>query len=529
MNTYNLRTISRGHRVIGNSLALILAQVATMVLGLMALPLILPMIGPVGYGIWVIISGFSGYFSVFDMGLGGTFVAQLARRLEDHDGLRQIITIGVLAYLTIGTLLLPVAWMVVSHLTRWFGVPHKLLPQVIPVFWLVYGALFFNLISNSIGALISAYQWMRWQAALRIGSQVVNYTVVLVALRGHQGLYAFAWGLWVSSGFVTTLSVWKVWPVLHGRLFYAPGRIPRSLVRALLSYGGWLQINNVANQIIYETDRILTGLYAGLLWVTMYQINYKLGNTVRRVPLSLMGALLPAVSQVTDRDTLRQAYVSASRYLALLSFLMSASLMVSLPLLMKAWMGRSYPHESLVFVLMVGAYTTSNLTGIGTTVLRGQLQPRLTSYYTAFTALLKLSISLALAPHYGLLGILVGSLIGSTFGTLYLFAHLFPRLNLGWGEGLWQWLPRLALASIPVAWAGYQWARGAASTEGRFTSGLLAAGTLIATPLLIVIFLRLVGFFTPRDWIRIAPSLPIGIRAPLAFLMGAPKRDATHS
>ena len=98
MNSRNRKPPSRSARVIGNSLALMAAQVGTMVIGIITLPLLVPMIGPVGYGAWVVISGLLGYFSIFDFGLGGSFVAQLSRRLDDREGLRQIITIGVAAY-----------------------------------------------------------------------------------------------------------------------------------------------------------------------------------------------------------------------------------------------------------------------------------------------------------------------------------------------------------------------------------------------------------------------------------------------
>lgn len=521
MNTRNNPTPSRSQRVIGNSLALIMAQVGTMVIGIITLPLLVPMVGPIGYGAWVIISGLLGYFAVFDFGLGGTFVAQLARRLDDREALRQIITVGVMAYGIMGVILFPVAWVVVLHLPGWFRVPRSLGTQVVPVFWLVYSASFFNLASNGIGALISALQWMRWQATLRVLSQLVNYSIVLIALLFfHAGLYAFAWGLWTASALITVSSLWKIRPILEGRIFAAPWRIPRSLLKSLVSYSGWLQINNVANQIIYETDRILTGLYVGLTWVTIYQINYKLGNTVRRIPLSLMGALLPEISRTPEGPALRQAYIDASRYLGFLTFFMGGTLMAVLPLLIKGWMGHTYRHESLVFLLLMVSYTSSNLTGIGTTLLRGQLRPQLTSYYTALTAFIKLIFSLILAPHYGLLGILVASVIGSLIGSLYFLSRLFGRLELTWWEGLGKWLSSLALAIIPVAWVGYLWAHHLASTSGRLDSLLMSVAVLMVTVGVVFFALRLLRFFKPQDWSRVAPIVPKVLQSPVSLLLG---------
>ncbi len=518
-------TPSQSRRVIGNSAALMSAQIGTMVIGLVMLPILVHMMGSVAYGVWVVISGLLGYFGVFDFGLGGAFVAQLARQLSDRQALRQIITLGVLAYGFIGIALIPIGFFIASHLNTWFPMPPLLKSQVIPVFWLVYAASFFNLAMNGMGALINALQWMRWQAILRVVTQLLNYSIVMIALVLHQGLYAFSWGLWASSVVVGIAYVLKVWHVLEGRLFYPPWRIPGSLITSLLSYGGWLQINNVANQIIYETDRILTGIYAGLAWVTIYQINYKLGNTVRRIPLSLMGALLPAISRVTDDHRVRQAYVDASRYLGLLTFLMGSALMAALPLLIKGWMGRNYPHESLVFLLLIIAYVSSNLTGIGTTVLRGQLRPQLTSYYTAVTAVVKLSMSLMLAPHFGLLGILVGSLIGSIVGSLYFLSRLFRVLQLTWWSGLGHWLTRLAVATIPIVWIGHQWATAQARTAGRIESGFLGVGVAAFAVASSLLILRLAHFFEIRDWDRIAPLLPAKWRSRLAVMMGTPHPD----
>jgi hypothetical protein len=155
----------------------------------------------------------------------------------------------------------------------------------------------------------------------------------------------------------------------------------------------------------------------------------------------------------------------------------------------------------LVIALLVFTYIINNLTGVGTTIVRALGVPRYESYYAVVGAGLNIGATLALAPRFGILGVLLGTAVGSTLGSVY-FLWLFHRLRqLSLWSALGRWLWRLSLATA-LAGASVWWAAANLPVE-LFADRAHGLATLSALGLLYLVALTaclaLVGFIEPAD------------------------------
>lgn len=496
-------------------MAMTLATALTLLMGFVVIPIAIGRVGLVLYGVWVILSGVLSYFSLFDLGVGGTFVTQLAMAASRHDRLtvRQIVTVSLVLYAIMATILSPAAAYVAPHLGTWFHLGPSDQKLVQGLFWWVYAYLFLSQAFNVFASLLIGLQRMRLVSVVSVITQIINYTVLLVALAGHWGLYSFVLANYVSWGAATLFymiltSIWvKAIP------FSNPFRISTPLIKTMLSFGGWIQINRLSNQINNETDRILIGLYVNTAVAGVYQLGNKLAQLSRRFPLNFAGALLPVFSvweaEQQSQEQIRVHYIDASRYLALATFFLSGLITATSAAILVFWLHHRYPQFFLIVVLLLITYSINNLTGIGTTFLRGIGKPRLESYYAMVGSSLKLGLSLALAPRFGLLGILIGTTIGTVLGSLYFLWLFFRLVALNWWHGLIRWLIPLLLATLPpvvlVHWLTH-WSLTVAPTR------LWAFETLVLMSLVysggFLVMLRVARFYSPGDEQRLARFIP---------------------
>lgn len=506
---------SRTQKVLRNSMAMTLATSLTLLMGFVVIPIAINRVGLTLYGVWVILSGVLGYFSLFDLGVGGTFVTQLAMAAtrEDRRGVRQVITISLLLYALMAVLLSPVGFYVAPHLGSWFhlGTQHQRLVQ--SLFWWVYTYLFISQAFNVFPSLLVGLQRLRLVSLISVTTQVVNYAVLLVALANHWGLYSFILANYLSWGAATLFYMVLTGRWLRSVPWHNPFRLSPGLLKTMLSFGGWLQINRLSNQINNETDRILIGLYVNTAVAGVYQLGNKLSQLSRRFPLNFTAALLPVFSvweaHQQSHEQIRRHYIDASRYLALATFFVAGLIAATSSAMMMFWLNHRYPEFSLIVGLLLITYTANNLTGIGTTFLRGIGKPRLESYYAMLGSGLKLALSIALAPHFGFFGILLGTTIGTIIGSLYFLWLFFRVIRLTWWQGLVRWLTPLVLAALPsivvVHWLTHLLLRVHPNRLWSFCTLLLMTLVFTAT---FLIMLRLTRFYSPEDENRLARLLP---------------------
>lgn len=506
---------SATNRVFRNSMAMTAATLIILLMGFVVVPVAISRVGLALYGVWVILSGVLSYFSLFDLGVGGTFVTQLAMASaqEDRTAVRQVVTTSLLLYMLMGAILIPAGIYVAPRFGGWFHLSMADSHIAQSLFWWVYIYLFMSQAFSVFGSLLIAQQRLRLVSTVNVISQIVNYLILLTALSLRLGLYAFIIANYISWFGTTliyfTLSVrWlEHWPMIN------PLKIPKQFVKSLLAFGGWIQINRLSNQINNETDRILIGLYVNASVAGVYQLGNKLAQLTRRFPLNFSSALLPVFSvweaQHESQDLIRAHYVDASRYLALATFYLAGLLAAASSLFMYFWLGHRYTHFFLIVGLLLITYSVNNLTGIGTTYLRGVGRPRLESYYAIVGSVLKLGLSLALAPEYGLLGILLGTVIGTVMGSLYFLWLFFRVLHITWWQGLGRWLLSLlpaTLLALTVVHQVSQWALSLGTSRG-ITFLSLAAMTGLYT-IFFAWLLRLSGFYAPRDIARLQRHIP---------------------
>ena len=515
----------RTQRLLGNAAVLAIAQVSGMAVSLLVTPYVLSTIGIEYYGLWILVGSVIAYVGLLQIGLGRGTIRMIAYHAArgEMGVVRRIVSYGVVWHLVAAVALIPVALLVSQFILPHLNVTDELLDTARNVFLLTFAYVFFGAAMRPVWALVVGLERMWLASVATLASQLVYAVAIVILLSQGASIYALPVAAFVQTAF-QGFAYYLTGRRLIGRVFGNPFALERPVRRELQRFGGWFQVNNLAQVVNQQTDAILIASFVDVRSVGYYGIGSKIADLVRILPVALLGPLLPAATGIHsegDEKRILNTVRQGGRLIGLLTLGLAGFVVVTSPLIMKVWLGRSYPHVPAVASLLALAYAVRNLTGVGTTVAAAVGKPRYESEYAVVAMTLNIGATLALVTFFGLYGVVVGTVIGVVGSSAFFLARFHSLMNLPAWEYLGTWLWRLTaattLAGAPVLLT--RLALPASVTEDRGNCALALAGLGVLYLVLMLAGLRLFRFLGSRDLETVRRVLP-GPLQPLASLPG---------
>src|SRR6185295_6837768 len=383
-------------------------------IGLVLLPFNIHHLGPSAYGLWMLTASMTTYFSVLDLGFGGSIVKFVAhyRAKRDVRGLNEIASTlffifaasGTIAYLVFVLLAFNVG-RIVNITPDQFATARSLMLVIG-----VYVSLGFPF--SIFGGIINGFQRYDLNNLVGIVSSVIvaiiNVTMLLYGYSLTQ-LVLVTTSVRVLTYLIYRLNAYHVFPALSLR----PSLFLWSRVRELTSFSVYVAIIDWANKLNYSIDAIIIGAYMSAAAVALWTVPQRLAEMLQRLTNQFNGVLFPVVvdSDAGQRpDRLRMLFVEGTRLSLVTVVPLAGAMFLLMDPLVHAWVGPRFADSIVVaqILLVVVAIRVGNASA--TTVLKGAGLHRLLAFSNAGAALANVVLSLMWIRSYGL--------VGQAFGTL---------------------------------------------------------------------------------------------------------------
>jgi O-antigen/teichoic acid export membrane protein len=119
-------------KIIKNTLYNIMSYGYSAIIGFLIVPFTLKNLGINLYGIWALVSLVTGYFSLIDFGIGQSFERYIAefKTRNDTKSLNYVINSGLLFYLILFLILLPLSFLSLKFLIKILKIPENFEKEV---------------------------------------------------------------------------------------------------------------------------------------------------------------------------------------------------------------------------------------------------------------------------------------------------------------------------------------------------------------------------------------------------------------
>jgi len=466
-----------------------LAIACDALIGLLLLPFNVRHLGPSAYGLWMLTASMTTYFSVLDLGFGGSIVRFVAhyRARRDVRGLNEIASTLAGIFLVSGAAAYAIFLLLafnIAHVVKDPG--EQATARALLLIIGVYVSLGFPF--SVFGGLINGFQRYDLNNLVGICSSAMVALVNVVMLAAGFNLVqlvAATTTVRILTYLAYRLNAYHVFPALSLR----PSLFQWSRVRELTGFSIYISIIDWSNKLNYSIDAVIIGAFVSTAAVTLWTVPQRLAEMLQRLTNQLNGVLLPVIvdSDAGQKPERLRAILIQGTRLSLVSVvpLAAAIVLLARPLI-HSWVGQQFDSSIVVAQLLVGVVAIRVGSATATTLLKGAGQHRLLAFSNLSAALANVALSLWWIRRFGLVGQAFGTLIPIAFVSIFvLWPAACRRVGLPVGDAfrtaVWPTLwPVVVMTAVVIPLSSglpaRLWAVGVAAAAG----ALCYAATFLA-------------------------------------------------
>lgn len=410
-----------------NTLAQSGSLIAGYLFSFLLAPLMISRLGLDAFGVWAVTGAFASYAGLLDLGIGRALIRFIAvydaagdeRRIEECVGL------GLIATLVVGTASAVAAFFLAPFAADQLGVLDSdemrlvLLSSV--AIWTLNGI---DGVFNAVG--LGLRRMVPPNVSTTIGV-TINFAFSVAALLASSSLVLYA-GANAAAGVLALVpSFFAMRYVWRAPFLAFPSR---ALVKEVLGFSIKDQIGWLADLVNFQTDKVIVALMVDIRAAAVYEVASRVVLAVRSLAVLTVSAMVPtAAARIVEegREVIGEMYRRYTLRACSISFPLFTLTAVSAPFLLIAWLGEAPGDAELLVPFLTLAYLVNMTTGVGTTIAIGAGHPGLASANSVMIAIVNVILTVALAPLFGLWGVVGGTFLAVTIGSLA-FNWRFLRL-----------------------------------------------------------------------------------------------------
>jgi O-antigen/teichoic acid export membrane protein len=410
-----------------NTLAQSASVVAGYIFSFLLAPIMISRLGLDAFGVWAVTGAFATYAGLLDLGIGRSlarFIAVFDAADEKHR-IDESVGLGLIATLLVGILTAAVAALGAPFVSDKLGVldtgEMRLVLLASVAIWT------FNGIDGVLTAVGIGLRNMVPPNIATTAGATINFAFSLAALAISSSLVVYALAN-AAAGIVAllpaALAMRHVW---RSPYVAWPSRI---LVKEVLAFSVKNQVGWLAELINFQTDKVIIALLVDIRAAAVYEIASRVVLAVRSVAVLTVSAMIPtAAARIIEegREVIGKMYRRYTLRTCAIAFPLFTFVSVTSPFLLIAWLKTAPGDAELLVPFLTLAYFVNITTAVGSTIAIGAGHPGVASANALLIAAMNVAFTVALAPLFGLWGVVGGTFLAVTAGSL-LFNSRFLRL-----------------------------------------------------------------------------------------------------
>lgn len=492
----------RVHRSVMNIKVGMFFYILSLFLAFFSRKIFLECLGAEFIGLTGMLMNIMSFLSVAELGIGTSIVYFLYKPLQEdnHEKINEVMSMLAYLYRCIGVVIGIAGILISLFFPWWFDNLTTGLPLVYFAFYSFLGSSAAGYIFNYKQLLVSANQKQYLVNAYFQTISIVQSLVQILLAYYYRNLW-----IWVVVGLVSTIigiiifnyRIQQLYPWL--RISLKEGRENLKKYPEVLKKTRQIFIQKMKDFILYRSDELLVGMFVSVIKVAFYG-NYmiiinKLNFLVNILSEGLSAGVGNLLAEGNEHNIMKVFWeMTAARFLIL--GIIIFSLLMFFQSFIGCWLGEQYQLSNiivylLIFNLFIRYQTAAVYIYIGSSGLFSDV-------WAAWIELfMNISITLVLAPTYGIAGILLGKIlsfgiISSFWKPYYLFSHTFHRSVWEYWRGMIPYYIIFAIFTLLTIWLKYA----VIDMHSHSFLSLALYGLSISIPLFAAFFI-LLFLFTP--------------------------------
>jgi O-antigen/teichoic acid export membrane protein len=397
---------------------------STVIISFFMMPFLINHLGNHYYGIWILVSVFSGYYGMMDLGLSTAtqrYIAQAIGKGAESE-INQIISTAIISYSFLAFMVLllgGVGYIAIPFIFKWKPEDINLLRGC---FLVMLGGLtisfpfrsFTGLLGAALRQDISAKVDMLYVFAKTVGT-------ILVVLKGYSILYI---------AYVTAIVdvLYYVFIVYLVHQVYTTLRISFKLisvvmVKKLFKYTFFSFINKVSDLLKFRVDNVVISMFLLISDVTIYNVAFRLFEYFNEIIVSAVGFSDPYFSRYEGAGNytkLSMVFGYFTKISTILSVFIGVSLLLYGKYFILCWVGNDFVSSYSILICLVIPGMLIAMQDPLRRIFFATSKHHMLAYISLIEGAVNVILSVIFVQFYGLIGVALGTAIPSVITALFI-------------------------------------------------------------------------------------------------------------
>jgi O-antigen/teichoic acid export membrane protein len=335
-----------------------------MAVGVLAVPPLVRGLGVSRFGIlslaWIVI----GYFSLFDLGIGRALTKLVADKLGSNQQayIPPLVWTSLLLMLLLGlaggAIAMAASPWLIHHGLR---IPPELQAETLRSFYLLSLSIPLVTVTSGLRGVLEAQQRFRMLTLIRVPMSVFSFAGPLLVLPFSHSLVPVT--LVLIAGRIVgclahLLACLCAMPALRSGFSFE-----HSVIKPVLSFGGWMTVTNVVGPITIYVDRFMISAIISVAMVAYYTAPFDVILRLTVIPAGVVGVLFPAfaVSLSQDREHTGLLINRGIKYILLAIFPIILVIVTLAPEGLHTWLGPAFARNGtfVMRLLALGVFVNA--------------------------------------------------------------------------------------------------------------------------------------------------------------------------
>jgi O-antigen/teichoic acid export membrane protein len=374
-----------------------------------AVPILARSLGAERFGLLGLAWAALEYLAMLDAGITRATTQSVAVTLtRDPRQARQVVVVSLTLLVSVGSLLGAAFATASPWFTSVLDVPAAHSAEAVALFRVVGLSVPVVLVMTSLRGVLEGAHRFDISAHARIPGTLAAILIPAIGVSYGMSLPAVMLLVLVARTLICAYLVHAIPRSIPGFEWEAPREWER--LRAIGGFAAWVAVSSVISPVLVYLDRFLLTAAAGIAATGYYVGPYEGISRLLIVPISLAGALFPALAGMTARgpqDAARAGRVigAALRQIFLAVLPASALIATFAPWILDTWLGTAFAERSGTALRILAAGVLVNaLAHVPYAYLQASGRPDLTAKFHVFELFIHVPLTWWLVSRYGVTG-----------------------------------------------------------------------------------------------------------------------------
>lgn len=402
-------------------------------------PIMLRILGKSEYGLYSLVYSVVSYLSILNFGFGSAFVRYYSRykALGKDDKIDNLNGMFLIIFCIIGVISLICGSILDINLENIFK--SKLTLQELQKAKILIKIMVFNISimfpSAAFDAIITANEEYIFQKIIKLISTIVNPFLVLpLLLMGYKSV-ALVLVTTVINIFTVCINIWYCKVKIKAKFKFE--EFDFNLMREIGGFSFFIFLNSIIDQVNWNVDKFLLGIYSGTKDVAVYDVAAQINNFFINISSVISSVFIPRVNRIAvepnQSKKFTDLFLKIGRIQLFIVVLFTTGFVFFGEFFIMTWAGAEYQESYYVLIVLILSILIPLIQNLGIVILRALNMQVFRTVVYFIISIVNVILSIYLCKQYGPLGAAMGTAFALIIGNVLImniYYHKKAKINM---------------------------------------------------------------------------------------------------